>query len=403
MNVQVTGYQAPDEQVAWMGTDPIPAKPYYDADYFELERKAIFMRSWLNIGHVSEVPEPGCFIKRELEFAKASLLIVRGKDGVLRAFHNACTHRATQLVEEASGKASAFLCPYHMWNFGTDGQLRAAPDFDRFAVKKEDCALKQVAIDVCAGLIFVNLEPSPQQSLRDYLGDMAEKLESMPVAKATTFSEYVYEIEGNWKITYDNFQENYHLRYIHSSTGVATISPDNPHGYPVNYGFYGPHRTQTIWTNPQPIIKPMQGFAFGKGARAAMAQGLIGGPNDRTYCAVFPSLFVIGTPTQHFSHMVYPLSATRSRGVIRVYWVGDDHNASERFAREYTLGSIRDIHSEDVNVIERGQRGLNSGALEHIHFQAMEGLCRHLFQTVDTKVQAYRNEINNATRTVEVK
>ncbi|HET8711842.1 MAG TPA: hypothetical protein VFM32_10720, partial [Spongiibacteraceae bacterium] len=74
MSVQPTGYQAPDEQTAWLGTDPSPAKPYYDPEYFELERKAIFMRTWLNIGHVSEIPEPGCFIKRELEFANASLL-----------------------------------------------------------------------------------------------------------------------------------------------------------------------------------------------------------------------------------------------------------------------------------------------------------------------------------------
>lgn len=90
--------------------------------------------------------------------------------------------------------------------------------------------------------------------------------------------------------------------------------------------------------------------------------------------------------------MVYPLSATRSRGVIRIYWVGDDHDASERFAREYAFCSVRDIHSEDTNVIERGQRGLNSGALSHIHFQTMEGLCRHLYQVVDRNVQQYVSE-----------
>ncbi|HET8711844.1 MAG TPA: aromatic ring-hydroxylating dioxygenase subunit alpha [Spongiibacteraceae bacterium] len=390
MNEKVKVFEAPDQQTAWLGTDPIPAKPYYDAEYFELERKAIFTRTWLNIGHVSEIPEPGCFIKRELEFANASLLIVRGKDNKIRAFHNVCTHRATQLVEEASGRTSSFLCPYHMWNFGIDGELKAAPDFERFHVSKADCALKQVAVDVCAQLIFVNLDPAPQQGLRDYLGEMAEKLESMPVAKATTFSEYVYDIDANWKITYDNFQENYHLRYVHGNTGIATVHEDNPHGYPVNYGFFGPHRTQQIWSNPTPLIKPIQGFVFGKGVRAAMAQGIIGGPNDRTYCAVFPSLFVIGTPTQHFSHMVYPISATKSRGVFRVYWVGEESNASESFAREYMMCALRDVHTEDVNIIERVQKGLNSGALEHMHYQSMEGLCRHLYQQVDARVQAYK-------------
>jgi hypothetical protein len=82
--------------------------------------------------------------------------------------------------------------------------------------------------------------------------------------------------------------------------------------------------------------------------------------------------------------------------VIRVYWVGEDDSATKRFVREYTLGSIRDIHTEDVNVITRGQRGLNSGALKHIHFMSMEGLCRHLYQQVDSRVQAYKEELKAA-------
>lgn len=385
-------YLPPENDVAWLGTDPVPTKPYYDPEYFELERRAIFMRSWINVGHMSEIPEPGCFIRRELEFAQASLLIVHGMDGELRAFHNVCTHRATQLVEEAAGKTASFRCPYHQWNFGTDGQLRAAPDFHRFNVSKSDCALKHVQVDVCAQLIFVNLDAAPAQTLEQYLGEIAGYLESMPVAKATTFHEYVYEIEGNWKITYDNFQENYHLRFIHHNTGAAGLSEDNQYGYPVSFEFHGPHRVQKLWSNPDPAVKPIQGYSLGKGVTAAMKRELLASPTMDTYCAVFPSLFILGQPSQHFSHVVYPLSATRSRGVIRIYWVGGDHDASERFAREYAFCSVRDIHSEDTNVIERGQRGLNSGALSHIHFQTMEGLCRHLYQVVDRNVQQYVSE-----------
>ena len=385
-------YITPDDDVADLGMNPIPAEPYYDPAYFELERKAIFLRSWINVGHMSEIPEPGCFVRRELEFAKASILIVHGTDGQLRAFHNVCTHRATQLVEETSGRRSSFRCPYHQWNFGTDGQLRAAPDFERFNLRKEDCALKQVSVDVCAQLIFVNLDKVPRQTLPEYLGDIAPYLESMPVAGATAFHEYLYEIEANWKIVYDNFQENYHLRFIHSQTGAAGLSEENQYGYPVSFEFYDPHRVQKLWNNPKPGVKPVQGYSLGKGVTAAMERGLFGAPTADTYCAVFPSLFILGQPLQHFSHVVYPISATRSRGVIRVYWVGEDSNASERFAREYTLCSVRDIHSEDVNVIERGQRGLNSGALTHIHFQTMEGLCRHLYQMVDKAVQEYSEE-----------
>jgi len=396
MNVQTPVFTSPDQQVEWLGTDPIPAKAYYDADWFELERKAIFMRTWLEVGHVCELPEPGTWIRRELEFANASILIVRGKDGAIRAFYNACTHRGTQLVEEERGKGANFLCPYHFWNFGDDGRLIAAPDFDRFALTKADCKIPQVSVDTCAGLIYVNLDPQPKQSLREFLGSYADDLETLPVAKATTFYEYSYEIDANWKITYDNFQENYHLRHVHGRTGIATVHKDNLYGYPDRYTFNGPHRTQQIWSNPEPLIKPMQGYNLGLAVQQAMAQDILGGPHNRTYFALFPSLFVIGTPTQHFSHKVYPLSATRSRGVFRVYWVGEADTASKQYAREYAVEALRDIHTEDVNIITRAQKGLLSGAIRNVHFMNMEGLCRHLYQQVAAQVEAYQAEVANA-------
>ncbi|GAA0295762.1 aromatic ring-hydroxylating dioxygenase subunit alpha [Sphingomonas oligophenolica] len=376
------------DEVAWLGTGPVPAKPYYDPAYFELERSAVFLRSWIQIGHACELPEPGSFIRRELEFANASLLIVRGRDGQLRAFHNVCTHRGTQLVEEAAGRRSTFSCPYHRWTFGSDGALLSAPDFESFGLAKADCALPQVSLDSCGGLLFVNFD-SDAQPLREWLGDYAAMLEQMPIAQATTFTEYSYDIAANWKLTYDNFQENYHLRFIHPRSGGAGVGGDNPFGYPASMGFNGPHRTQRIWTNPEPAVKPFQGAAFGRGFRAAAARGLLNLPYGRDYLAFFPNLFVIGTPTQPFSHTVYPIAADRSRGVVRLYWVGEDANASERFAREYALASLRDIHSEDISIIEAGQRGLSSGALSHIHFQSMEALCRHLYLAVDERVTAH--------------
>lgn len=381
----------PQEDLAFLGTRPIPAKAYYDSDWFELEREAVFRRSWIQVGHICELVGSGSFIRRELEVLNASLLIIRGKDGQIRAFHNVCTHRGTQLVDEAQGKRPTFSCPYHMWTFGTDGALITAPDFESFGLDRKDCALKQVALDVCAGMIFVNLGKDPVP-LREWLGELAEQMETLPVARATTFSEYSYDIAANWKMTYDNFQENYHLRFIHPRSGQSACAPDNPFGYPKEYAFHDPHRTQTIWTNPDPKPAPMLVTAFAKLAPRAMAEGLMASPHGRKYFALFPSFFMLGTPLQNFVHVVYPLTATTSRGVIRLYWVGEDANASERFGREAVMCTARDVHSEDVSVIEAGQRGLNSGALEHIHFQTQEALCRHLYNMVEAAVQHYQAE-----------
>lgn len=389
-------YQKPEsEEALALGTDPIPTAPYYQHAYFELEREAIFKRSWLNIGHVCELPEAGSFIVRELEFADASILVTRNKAGEIRAFHNVCTHRGTQLVAAGSGTRNSFTCPYHGWTFNAAGELRGAPDFERFYIEKQDCNLQKVAVDICAGLIFINLDPQPQDSLHDFLGPFATEWQQLPVTKATTFSEYVYEIDANWKLTYDNFQENYHLRFIHPrSGGGGAVGDDNPFGYPTAYGFHGDHRTQQIWANPQPVLSDTQMFAFGKLIPALMQKDSLQHPFGRAYWATFPNLFMIGTPTQPFVHYVMPISARKSRGVIRIYWVGEDSNASERFGREFSMAMARDVHSEDRMVIEAAQRGLNSGALKHIHLQSQEVLLRHLYTRVDAKVQAYKQELS---------
>ncbi len=382
----------PQERLDWLGTEPIPASPYYDPAYFELEREAVFRRSWLHVGHVCELPEKGSFIRREIEVVGASVLIVRGRDDAIRAFHNVCTHRGTELVAEESGRQSTFSCPYHRWTFGTDGALVSAPDFDQFHVTKAECALPSIALEVCAGLIFISFAEQPEP-LRAWLGELAERLEALPVARATTFSEYVYDIDANWKLTFDNFQENYHLRFIHTRSSGGGTGADNPFGYPVDYGFHGPHRTQTIWSNPSPPAPPPTlARAYGQVTRSLREKQVPIKEGAKDYLVLFPNLFMLGSPIQNFSQTVMPISATRSRSIIRIYWVEDDDSASERFAREYLMAMLRDVHCEDRNVIVSGQKGLSSGALKHIHFQTQEVLCRHLFKTVDAMVAAYRAE-----------
>jgi phenylpropionate dioxygenase-like ring-hydroxylating dioxygenase large terminal subunit len=390
MNIYAGKLESRDDPTV-LGTDPIPAKYYYDPDWYELERKAVWMRSWLNVGHVCELPETGSFIKREIEFAKASVLITRSKDGVVRAFHNTCTHRGTQLTDEDCGKRNTFSCPYHMWTYGTDGRLISAPDFDRFYTTKEASALKPIAVEVCAGLIFICFEP--QQSLPEYLGDMAPYLESLVVAQATTFHEYIYDIEANWKMTYDNFQENYHLRFVHPRSSGPGTGPENEFGYPTSFSLNGIHRTQTIWTQENPQLTAGQMLSFKRGMPRLMADGIANMPHGRDYFALFPNFFLLGATGNHFLHTVLPLGAGKSRGIIRLYWVGDDETASVRYFREAMLATTRDIHSEDVNIIEAGQRGLSGGALEYVHFQEKEILCRHLIKVVEEKVEAYQAEV----------
>ena len=131
---------------------------------------------------------------------------------------------------------------------------------------------------------------------------------------------------------------------------------------------------------------------FMRGLPRLMADGLADSPLSREYLALFPNFFLLCNPGQHFLHTVLPLGPEKSRGVIRLYWVGDDETASTRYSREAAMQTARDVHSEDVDIIRAGQRGLSSGAISHINFQEKEVLCRHLIKVVEEKVEAYQAE-----------
>jgi len=379
------------EAVKLFAPGPIPAKSYYDAEWWELERRAIFMRTWIHIGHVCEIPESGSFIRREVEFAKASLLIMRGKDGEVRAFHNACTHRGTQLTSETCGKRATFSCPYHMWTFGTDGALLSAPDFEKFHVDKEDVGLKAVATEVVAGMIFINFDPAPRETVREFLGPIVEEMEMLPVARAVDFVEWTYDIPANWKTNFDNFQENYHLRFIHKSAAGQATGPENPFGYPTHYGFYGPHRSQRLWKNPAPHPgSAIQRMAHAGSAELAAEEGL---DFPKTDFKLFPCFHIVGIPpAQQFTHTHYPLGPDRTRAVVRMYWTKQPDTAVRALFQEFAAMSIRDVLTEDRPAVVSAQRGLSSGAISHLHLQDHEVLLRHMHTEVVLRVEEYLAE-----------
>jgi len=380
------------DDVSWLGTGPIPARAYWDPAWFELEREAVFRRSWLPIGHICELRDAGSFIRRDVEAARASVLITRARDGEVRAFHNVCRHRGTKLVSAEQGRQSSFTCPYHAWTYGEDGSLLSAPDFGNFFLEKADCSLAPVALEVFAGLIFIHFG-QPKQGVREWLGGFAAEFEKLPIAQATDFVEYSYEIEANWKVNFDNFQENYHLRFVHPRTGGPGCTEENPFAYPERYNFHGPHRSQTIWVNPSPPPPSFaQELAHARIVPKAMQQGLFGSALNMDFIALFPNFTLFGMPVRQFTQTIWPISASRCRGVIRFYWVGEGANASERFAREYIMASQRDIHAEDRDIVQAGQEGLASGAIESIHFQVHEALCRHLYNEVEAMVREYESE-----------
>jgi phenylpropionate dioxygenase-like ring-hydroxylating dioxygenase large terminal subunit len=150
-----------------LGTGSVSYEDSISPAHYELERDAIFRKTWLNVGRVEQLPRTGAYFTRELDAARTSVIVVRDKDGGVRAFHNICRHRGNKLVwqdypgEETSGTCRQFTCKYHGWRYGLEGDLTFVQQEDEFFdLDKDAHGLVPVQCEVWEGFVFVPTTPS---------------------------------------------------------------------------------------------------------------------------------------------------------------------------------------------------------------------------------------------------
>jgi choline monooxygenase len=187
---------------------------YVAPEIYEAERQTIFRRCWQMLGPAAQVAEPGQYLA--VEIAGWKLLVIRGRDGVLRGFRNVCRHRGARLLEEGGGSCRVLRCPYHLWVYNDDGSLRDAPWFgDDPGFRTADWPLDQVAVETWRGLLFAAIEP--ETSLAQQLGALPEELASDPLEDFLPTETRRFVMRCNWKTYTDNFVEGYHIPGIHPS------------------------------------------------------------------------------------------------------------------------------------------------------------------------------------------
>src|SRR5436305_10767509 len=189
-----------------LGVGPISFRDSTSAEFYELEREAIFKRAWLNVGRVEDVPRVGSYFTKEIDAARSSVIVVRGKDNRVRAFYNVCRHRGNKLVwndfptEETSGTCRQFTCKYHAWRYDLDGKLTFIQQEEEFFdVDKSDYGLVGVRCELWEGFIFVNFDQHAKP-LTDYLGPLAKGIEGYPFHEMTETYSYRAEVGSNWKL-----------------------------------------------------------------------------------------------------------------------------------------------------------------------------------------------------------
>ncbi|WP_413851871.1 aromatic ring-hydroxylating oxygenase subunit alpha [Albidovulum sp.] len=180
----------------------------------------MFFKQWSYAGQVSRIPNIGDFFLHS--FAGENLIIVRESAESIRAHFNVCKHRGSLLTEAPSGNVKRFVCPYHQWTYELDGRLKRAPMMpDAECIDYEKLSLNMAAVEVWAGMIFINLSSHPEQTLAETLGDPPAGLLKLEPERLKEVCRDRLLVKANWKTLLENYLECYHCAGSHPELGVA--------------------------------------------------------------------------------------------------------------------------------------------------------------------------------------
>lgn len=194
----------------------LPAWTYFSGELLELEKAELFRKTWQLACHVSDVAEPGSYLAFDIVGERA--LIVRGKDGEVRAFHNVCRHRGSRVVADARGRCkSAIVCPFHGWSYNLDGTLRAVPQARSFpSLDPVEHGLAPLESEIWNGFVFVRFVPGNQPPVADIMADHAAAFAHYRLSGVEPYSPIrAFELPANWKSVRDVDNEGYHVPVAH--------------------------------------------------------------------------------------------------------------------------------------------------------------------------------------------
>jgi choline monooxygenase len=332
--------------MAATGTRTLPWSWYVDPAALRLEQEQIFRRFWQYVGHTGEIAEPGSF--HTTRAGSVPVLLVRDREGTLRAFLNVCRHRGS-IVCKGSGRRETLQCPYHAWTYGLDGRLVAAPRADREeGIALDELGLVPLQLDTWGPFIFVNPDQD-SPPLADVLEDVPEQVAGAGVdVDALRFlTRTESECEANWKICAENFLECYHCSVAHPGfSAVMDVSPD---AYLLETSTW--RASQYSPPRPEPRGKP----TFDTSGEVERGQFHLFFPN--TVVNVMP-----GRPNVSIGPIV-PLDAEHTYRFLD-YFVGpgaDNDWVEEMLAFDNQVGA------EDRGLVERVQAGVRSRVLEEGH------------------------------------
>jgi phenylpropionate dioxygenase-like ring-hydroxylating dioxygenase large terminal subunit len=209
----------------------VPVERYYDRGFFELEKTKLWPRTWLMACREQEIPRPGDFM--EYEIVDQSVLLVRQKDMTVKALHNACRHRGTQLAKGAGRLGGGLLvCPFHGWRWNMDGSTAfvfGKEGFPAECVAEDEVALRECLVETWGGCVWINMDRNARP-LAEHLSPVADQLDAVGISNMQVKYWKEVIIDCNWKIASEAFQEGWHVPQTHPQL-IMGMPMEN---YPLN-------------------------------------------------------------------------------------------------------------------------------------------------------------------------
>lgn len=310
----------------------LPARFYVGESMLEIEHERVFAQSWQLLAHREQLAEPGDHVVEQI--GKVPVLIVRGQDGVLRAFANVCRHRAGPLALCNGKGAKSLQCKYHGWTYALDGQLRSAPEMQ--GAKEFDVSeihLPTLHVHEWQGLVFVSLGDEVPAFEEVYAG-IVKRIAPIDLSAMRFARRESYELDCNWKVYVDNFLEGYHLPHVHP--GLSKV---------LDYRAYD---TELFaWQSLQSSPLRDAGELYGEG--------------EAFYYQIYPNIMLNILPGRMQTNRVLSLGPGRCRVEFDFFYAQDDE-AQARIAADAEFSD--EVQLEDIAICEVVQRGLASGTYE---------------------------------------
>jgi len=356
----------------------IPVGRYTDDAFYDLERRHLWPQAWVLAGRSDDLPNPGDY--RTFDGLPAPVLLVRGADGVLRAFYNTCQHRGAPVVRDQCGTARTLRCQYHSWTYDiTDGSLLHVPDRRDFVdLDTSQRCLPTLRCDIWDGWVFVNQSPDAP-TLAEWLAPIPAQLAGLHGATLRTVARRSTVLACNWKVTAEAFLEVYHFRHIHQRNGVTSL--DN--------------RGATMGLLPNGASRMVTPFSAAACAAMGTAawdawpatfEALAGGTS--TAYSVFPNL-ITPVAMNGFPFITFwPLD----RRTTRIEWthyaaVGDDFDIDDPPPEwKARLARFDEIMDEDFANMAPMQRSIESPALRGVPLNYQERRIWHFHEQLDRMI-----------------